>query len=357
MGNGTAYPGVAPGADLIPIQVFSEFTGSVCGSAASPCPLSYVSDQVAALEYVFDTLRFSHTIASVNMSLGGAPSSSQAACDAANAATKAAIDNLRSVGIATVIAAGNQGYVDAISEPACISSAVSVAATGGPGQIAAFSNAASFLSLCAPGVSIRAPLFMSSGFIDASGTSMAAPHVAGAWAALKQYAPSAGVDEILAALQATGEPCDDVYAHTKEIRIAQALQEVLPACANGIDDDGDRLVDDADPGCDDGEDGSERSPAFACDNGEDDDGDGLIDFLEDPGCFHPTGNVEAPACQDGIDNDGDGGIDYDGGPAGTADPDCIVPWLATESCGLGAELALMLPLLAWLRGRTWSKRA
>ena len=178
-GAGASYPGVAPGASLIPIQVFSEFSGSVCDPDPSPCPLSYTSDQVAALEYVFDTLRPLHTIASVNMSLGGTAYTSQAACDSANAATKAAIDNLRSVGIATVIAAGNDGYTNAIDEPACISSAISVSATDDGDQIPGFANAAAFLSLWAPGVSIRAPFFGSAGFIDASGTSMATPHVAG----------------------------------------------------------------------------------------------------------------------------------------------------------------------------------
>ncbi|MEZ4618427.1 MAG: hypothetical protein R2867_23335 [Caldilineaceae bacterium] len=42
---------------------------------------------------------------------------------------KAAIDNLRSVGIATIAAAGNEGHTNGISAPACISSVVSVGAT------------------------------------------------------------------------------------------------------------------------------------------------------------------------------------------------------------------------------------
>jgi len=334
VGNGDSHSGVAPGADLISIQVFSEFTGTDCGLAPSPCAMSYTSDQIAALEHVYDTLRFSHTIASVNLSLGGLPYTSQVQCDADNAATRAVIDNLRSVDIATVAAAGNDGYVNAISEPACISSAISVAAVDDTDAIAYFSNAASFLSLWAPGVDIHAPLYMSSGFVDASGTSMASPHVAGAWAVLKQFAPLASVDEIVAVLEETGVPIPDVNADTSRILIAQAVGALPPACSNGIDDDE----------------------------------DGFVDYPDDPGCRDAISNIEAAACQDGDDNDGDDLIDYDGGlsifgagdPRITApDPQCVNSYKNRETrrCGLGAELALALPLLVWLRDRTRRKRS
>jgi subtilisin family serine protease len=369
VGAGASYPGIAPGASLIPIQVFSEFTGPVCVPDPSPCPLSYTSDQIAALEYVFDTLRPLYTIASVNMSLGGTAHTSQAVCDALNAGTKAAIDNLRSVGIATVIAAGNDGYVNAVGEPACISSSVSVSATDDGDNIASFSNAAAFLSLWAPGVAIRAPWYGSIGFANANGTSMAAPHVAGAWATLREAVPSVSVDEALAALQDTGLPIPDLHAETSRIRIAQALVALLPDCSNGLDDDGDGLIDLEDPGCDGAEDRSERAPDVTCDDGEDNDGDGFTDFPEDPGCSHAAAQLEDPKCQDGIDNDGDGKIDYDAGlaangstdPAGP-DPQCVgARWRNSEApssyrqCGLGAELALVLPpcfrLLARRRNR------
>ncbi|GAG31348.1 unnamed protein product, partial [marine sediment metagenome] len=239
----------------------------------SPCARSWSSDQVAALDYVFDTLRHVHAIASVNMSLGGASHTSQVDCDEENAATKAAIDNLRSVGIATVIAAGNSGWVNAIDEPGCISSAISVSATNDLDQIPVFASAAAFLSLWAPGVSIRAPLYQGTGYTNASGTSMSTPHVAGAWATLRQASPDASVDEILTALQDTGVPIPDVFAETSRIRVAEAALALLPACSNGLDDDGDDLADVAeDPGCDHPADPSEKSLLLVCDNGLDDDG-------------------------------------------------------------------------------------
>jgi len=68
-----------------------------------------------------------------------------------------------------------------------------------------------------------------------------------------------------------------------------------PDCSDGLDDDGDGLIDfPDDPGCSDALDPDERGAAFECDNGIDDDGDGLIDFPDDDGCLAPTDQSEAP---------------------------------------------------------------
>jgi hypothetical protein len=130
-------------------------------------------------------------------------------------------------------------------------------------------------------------------------------------------------------------------------------------CQDGIDNDGDGLVDHPDdPGCDQASDATETSAALVCDDGDDNDGDTLIDYPSDPGCFHPAANIEDPACQDGDDNDGDGRIDFDGGLSAlgyaAADPDsqCGCPWQVDEAaCGAGAELALLLPAVTWLYRR------
>ena len=96
-----------------------------------------------------------------------------------------------------------------------------------------------------------------------------------------------------------------------------------------------------------------------CDDGFDDDGDGLRDTA-DPGCFGPSWPWEDPACDDDLDNDNDGKIDWDGGTGGgTPDPQCggEAHWnrehvsTGHKSCGLGFELAFLLPLLARLRHR------
>jgi subtilisin family serine protease len=131
--NGSTIVGVAPDANIIAVQVFSLFTStSSCGGFSS-CMLSYTSDQIAALEHIYE-LRNTYNIASVNMSLGGG--SYIDACDGDG--RKAAIDNLRAAGIATVIASGNNGYRSSLSAPACISSAISVGATDDSDNVASF---------------------------------------------------------------------------------------------------------------------------------------------------------------------------------------------------------------------------
>jgi Ca2+-binding RTX toxin-like protein len=78
-------------------------------------------------------------------------------------------------------------------------------------------------------------------------------------------------------------------------------------CGNGVDDDGDGKVDNADPDC-------QVVVPEVCDNGVDDNGDGLVD-TDDPQCQATEGPAGDPTCSDGADNDSDGLID-------AADPDC-----------------------------------
>ncbi len=59
-----------------------------------------------------------------------------------------------------------------------------------------------------------------------------------------------------------------------------------------------------------------RPEATECSDGVDNDGDGLIDFPDDPSCHSAEGRSELPDCDDGLDNDGDGLFDY------PADPGC-----------------------------------
>jgi subtilisin len=226
-GRGTSFSGVARDANVIAIQVFSRFDSVSDCKGLAPCVLSFNSDQIAGLERVF-ALRTTFNISAANMSLGGGRFTAN--CD--TEAQKAAIDNLRSVGIATVIAAGNDGFKDSLAAPACISSAISVGATGdGSGfvlqdRVASFSNSASFLSLLAPGEMINSSV-PGGGFLNLPGTSMAAPHVAGAWAVLKSKKPTATVDEVLNALRDTGLPVTDVNGITKSrIKVDAAVNAI-----------------------------------------------------------------------------------------------------------------------------------
>jgi subtilisin family serine protease len=222
-GNGSGMTGVARDAHIMAIQVFSQFTGTdACEPFSPPCVLSYTSDQIAALEHVYEQ-RSNYNIAAVNMSLGGGRYFSD--CD--SDPTKAAIDLLRSVNIATVTASGNEDYTNSISAPACISSAISVGATTDADTVAGFSNNAQILDLLAPGVSIYSSIGSNS-FSIWNGTSMAAPHVAGAFAVMRSKVTDASVDTILNSLKATGVRVVDSRNGIEKprIQIDQALASV-----------------------------------------------------------------------------------------------------------------------------------
>lgn len=223
---GQTFSGVAKGAQIMAVQVFSEvIDAAICGGVA-PCLGGYSSDVIAGLERVY-AVAGQRTIAAVNMSLGEGNFS--ATCD--TQPYKPIIDNLRSIGVATVVASGNSGYRSRLSSPACISTAVSVASTDKSDQVSYFSNVASFLSLLAPGDGIVSSV-PGNGFEALSGTSMAAPHVAGSWAVLRQAVPTASVTAILNAFRQTGLPVADTRFSgtitTPRVRILRALGTFVP---------------------------------------------------------------------------------------------------------------------------------
>jgi subtilisin len=223
-------PGVAKGAKLMAVQVFSKvIDANSCGGTA-PCAGAFSSDIIAGLERVYDVALAGRNIASVNMSFGGDLFSQ--ACD--DEPEKPIIDNLRAIGIASVVAAGNSGSPDSLTSPACISSAVSVGSTTKTDTVSWFSNDAPFLSLFAPGDPITSSVPGGS-YQAYSGTSMAAPHVAGSWAILKQAVPSASVTTLLNALRNTGLPItDDRFAFlgivqtVPRVRVFEALRTLVP---------------------------------------------------------------------------------------------------------------------------------
>lgn len=239
-GQGSTRSGVAKGAKILPVQIFSN-----CADAGEgPCSVTYASDQMAALEHVYN-LRYIHDFASINLSFGSVSSPSR--CDDAIPRYKLLIDNLKDAGIATVIASGNDGFKDRISFPACISSAVSVGSTTESDDLSPFSNSASFLSLLAPGSGIGSSV-PGGGFAAKSGTSMAAPHVAGAWALLKQKDPGASVDSIRQSLQGSGTLVMDTRKSLKyptgtgitkpRINIADAATTLNPIEMTNTNDSG-----------------------------------------------------------------------------------------------------------------------
>jgi subtilisin family serine protease len=161
-----------------------------------------------------------------------------------------AIDNLEAAGVVCIFAAGNEGPnpgtmripADRISSEFNTFSVGAVDA-GDPGfPVAGFSsrgpsgcdNQTIKPEVTAPGVGIRSTS-RTGGYVLMSGTSMAAPHVAGAVAILRQFNPQATPDEIKRALmnsaQDLGQPGEDNDYGWGMIDIRRAL-DFMPAPEN-----------------------------------------------------------------------------------------------------------------------------
>ncbi|MFF8381423.1 S8 family serine peptidase [Streptomyces sp. NPDC015661] len=222
-GNGTGITGapkhgVAPGANIVAIQVFSQFTTEeFCGGIA-PCVGSYQSAQLKGLEHVLKLKQAGTPIVAANLSLGNGRYAT--ACD--TDLRKPVVDSLLTAGVATVIAAGNNGHTDAVSMPGCISSAITVGSTTDDDELSAFTNRGPLLDLFAPGTGIVSSV-PGGAYASKNGTSMAAPHVAGAYAVLKQAFPTKSIADLTALLKSSGRGIIYTGATTPRIDLGAAL--------------------------------------------------------------------------------------------------------------------------------------
>jgi subtilisin family serine protease len=157
-GNGIDVVGVAAGATLVAVRVLDN-SGSGTWSAV-----------IAGVDYVAANAEDGDV---ANMSLGGPKN------EAVDAAVAAAA-SLEGKGIKFAIAAGNSGADAGNYSPAGVEeeNVYTVSAIGQDGCLASWSNYGSVVDYAAPGVSILSTK-KGGGTTTMSGTSMAAPHVAG----------------------------------------------------------------------------------------------------------------------------------------------------------------------------------
>jgi len=221
-GNGGSFDGVARNADIIAIKVFTKVEDfSFCGSF-DPCLGAADEDIIAGLERVYQ-LRNSRKIAAVNLSLGSLPLHS-GSCN--NDPKKLIIDDLKGANIATVVASGNDWSSSQMRSPACVSSAIAVGSTSDSDTPSNFSNSSPVLDLYAPGENIYTSV--PGGYLIVNGTSFAAPHVAGAWAVLRQASPNSSVDQIEGVLKSSGPTITKGDVTRRRLNVTAALDNLAP---------------------------------------------------------------------------------------------------------------------------------
>jgi subtilisin family serine protease len=192
--NGTGVIGVAPGARLWGVKVLGATGGGTWSSVI--CGIDWVFSQGAAIDVA-------------NMSLGGFGSDNACGDDALHLA----ICRLVGGGTPVAAAAGNDNMNAAGFVPATYDEVIAVSAfadyDGQPGgqsasacgapepddSFAVFSNYGADVDIAAPGRCIRST-YPGGTYQSLSGTSMAAPHVAGAVALYKADNPTAGPSQV-----------------------------------------------------------------------------------------------------------------------------------------------------------------
>lgn len=198
--TGEPRMGVAPKAEIVSILVVSDAGGD---------PRSSDSNWIAALEHVYairNGLGDGKRLVAVNMSFNS-PQNSPGSCD--DHPARAIIQLLRRAGVAVIGSAGNDSLSKSLTPPACIPEVIAVGNTTKHDLVEESSNVSPKVALFAPGTDILSSI--RGGKYEAmTGTSMAAPAVAGAFAALSSIAPHATVDEMLASLARSGKPIRDV---------------------------------------------------------------------------------------------------------------------------------------------------
>ena len=215
-GNGIGVAGVAPDARISHARVL--------GRAGS----GYVSDMAAGLSWLAGE-RIAG--APVNRNPSEVINFSVSWPGQCPATIKRAIDGAHARGIPVVIAAGNDGANAANRAPANCLGAVVVGASTSWNQLTGYSNWGWPLDVVAPGGTVGSDIWSTynTGFNSPAahsygplnGTSMAAPHVAGVIALMKQKNPKLSVEKIRSILVSTA----DSISGYRKVNAQRALEK------------------------------------------------------------------------------------------------------------------------------------
>ncbi|AOS64262.1 S8 family peptidase [Actinoalloteichus hymeniacidonis] len=218
-GSGAAsdgrYQGVAPDAELLIGKVLDDSGGG------------FESDIIAGMEWAAGS-----GADVVNMSLGGP------AFGEGDPMVLALDDLSETHGTLFVTAAGNSGARESVGSPAVADSALAVGSTTKEDGLSEFSSQGPRPwdfglkpEISAPGTGITAAA-AGAGYVSMDGTSMAAPHVAGAAAIVAQAYPEADGDELKSLLLASAQPLADISVHAQgagRVDVARAVDQRLRA--------------------------------------------------------------------------------------------------------------------------------
>ncbi|MCA0972109.1 S8 family peptidase [Halobacillus litoralis] len=174
--NGAGVAGMAPDTKILAVRALNaQGNGSL-------------NDIADAIRYSADT-----GAEVINLSLG---------CNCDTQTLENAVDYAWSKGSVVIAAAGNDG-VSTTFEPASYANAIAVGAVDSSNNVASFSNFGTWVDVTAPGVSIASTV-PNGGYAYKSGTSMAAPHVAGLAGLLASQGRSNS--DIRSAIEQTADP-------------------------------------------------------------------------------------------------------------------------------------------------------